>query len=100
MEYWKMIWLDENIIPGEIRMQKDNYYVSLLIYVWSIQNRKIHKDGEKRGYQGLGVGVGDWELLFSWCWVPVWEHEKVLEVGTGDGCKYIMNVFNVNKLYT
>lgn len=49
-------------------------------------NRQIHIDRRhNKGYQKLGE-VGNGQLLFNGFRVSVWDHEKVLEMDTGDGC--------------
>ena len=45
------------------------------------------------------VGGGNGELVLNGYKVAVWEHEKVLEVDSGDGC-ITLNVFPATELYT
>ena len=44
-------------------------------------------------------GGGNGELVLNGYKVAVWEHEKVLEVDSGDGC-ITLNVFPATELYT
>lgn len=64
--------------------QKDECYLIPLIR--GTQNKSNSEKQKVRRWLPRAGGGGEWELLFNELSISIWDEEKVLDVGGGDGC--------------
>ena len=78
-------WMNlRNVVLSE-RTQTKKATCCVIPFIWNIQNRQIHKDGEwVSGCQGLGEGEGEW--LWMRTGFLFGGDENVLVLNSGDFC--------------